>query len=167
MGCELVVKYPQVGVLGKWEWLVYSFGVVLGVDGNLCCPVGAKGAWIMIARREIVSHKISGLNDAICVASHDEPGSSGAHHHYTVGVPGVTSATILFHDEAVKEGGFNGISNEALLAVVIDRLQCFQKGVFSCEDGALALAHLEEAMYWLHQRTRERMQRSGEGTHTK
>lgn len=117
--------------------------------------------------REIVTHKVNGLNDAICVASHDEPGNGGAYHHYTVGVPGVTSATILFQNGAVKEGGFNGISNEALLAVVIDRLQCFQKGMFSCRENALALTKLEEAMHWLHHRTRERMQRGVEGTHTK
>lgn len=116
--------------------------------------------------REINTHKVNGLNEAIKVETHDEPGNGGAHHHYTVGVPGVTNATILFQNGAIKEAKeANGISNESLLAVVIDRLQCFQKGPFACRENAIALTKLEESMHWLQHRTLARVARGVEGTH--
>jgi hypothetical protein len=73
---------------------------------------------------------------------------------------------IHFQEGPVQEAGLNGISNEALLAVVEDRLKGFQSGKFSCRENALALTHLQEAMHWLHHRTHERMQRGVEGTLT-
>ena len=71
---------------------------------------------------------------------------------------------------------FNGITNEALLAVVIDRMRGFQyatneagerttaPGHYACRENALALTHLEEALFWLQKRTRDRMARGVEGT---
>jgi len=56
------------------------------------------------------------------------------------------------------------LSQEALLAVIIDRLQCFQAGPYKCRENAIALTHLEDAMHWLQHRTRERMARGVEGT---
>ncbi len=118
--------------------------------------------------REISTHKINGLNEAIDVQAIDEPGSGGANHHYTVCVPGVTDANIVFQNGPIKEvGDANGISNESLVAVVIDRLQCFQKGPYACRENAIALTKLEEAMHWLHHRTNERLRRGVEGTHAK
>ena len=52
-----------------------------------------------------------------------------------------------------------GVTNEALLAVVIDRLRCFQAGGFSCRENAIALTHLETGMLWLKQRAAERARR--------
>ena len=61
----------------------------------------------------------------------------------------------------------NGITHEALLAVVADRLRSFQKGPYSCKANECALTHIEEAQHWLQQRTLERMRRGVEGTHEK
>lgn len=58
---------------------------------------------------------------------------------------------------------FDGITNEALLAVMIDRLQGFQAGEFKCRENAIALTNLEEALMWLQKRTRERLARGVEG----
>jgi hypothetical protein len=58
----------------------------------------------------------------------------------------------------------NGVSNEALLAIVEDRLQGFQSGPFACRENAVALTKLQESMMWLQKRTRERMARNVEGT---
>jgi hypothetical protein len=58
----------------------------------------------------------------------------------------------------------DGLTNEALLAVVIDRLQEFQKGRLSCWENATALTHLETALLWLQKRTRDRVAREVEGT---
>lgn len=124
--------------------------------------------------REITTHKVNGLNDALKIVATDDPGSGGANHAYliyadeskvTLGDGVTVSAIINFQNGPIKEAGVNGLSNEALLAVVIDRLQCFQNGPFKCRENALALTKLEEAMHWLHHRTREREQRGVEGTH--
>lgn len=124
--------------------------------------------------REIHSHKVNGLNECIVVEAIDGPGSGGASHEYRIsGVKGpldhhpIPTIDIRFQNGPLNEVGANGITNEALLAVVIDRLQCFQKGPFACRENALALTKLEESMHWLHHRTRERVARGVEGTHAK
>lgn len=116
--------------------------------------------------RELTSHKVNGLNDALKIQVMDEPGAGGACHHYRVSLPGVMQCDITFQNGPIKEAGFNGVSQEALLAVVEDRLKCFQAGPYASRENALALTHLQEAMHWLHHRTRERMARGVEGTHT-
>lgn len=124
--------------------------------------------------RNITSHKLNGLNESLLIKSTDEPGSGGAHHEYVIeGVKGpldhhpIRGSEIHFQNGPINEVGYNGISNESLLAVVIDRLECFQKGPFSCRENALALTKLQEAMHWLQHRTRERLARGVEGTSEK
>lgn len=129
--------------------------------------------------REIHTHKVNGCNDALRIAALDEPGSGGANHLYEIsgfdavtndiGTQrfGFTSLPILFQNGPVKEAGTNGVTHESLLAVVIDRLQGFQKGQFSCRENAIALTKLEEAMHWLKHRTEQRLARGVEGTHQK
>ena len=81
-----------------------------------------------------------------------------------VGTPSSSGPLISFQNGPISEAGVNGVSNEALLAIVIDRLEGFQRGQYSCRENALALTKLQEAMHWLHHRTRERMARGVEGT---
>jgi hypothetical protein len=97
-----------------------------------------------------------------------EPGSGGANHQYrmTMGEPAFV-VDIPFQNGPLQEASVNGVSNEALLAIVEDRLLGFQAGPFACRENALALTHLQESMHWLHHRTRERVQRGVEGTHQK
>lgn len=134
--------------------------------------------------RTLTDHKLSGVNEAISIEVTDQPGQGGACHRYeitgfdternpsAVGESGFKSSfsrlVILFQNGPVKEvGEVNGISQEALLAVVIDRLRSFQAGQFSCRENALALTKCEEALMWLQKRTRDRMARSVEGTNQK
>jgi len=119
--------------------------------------------------REITSHKVNGLNEALTVLVLDEPGAGGACHRYEIQPFGAlgASAVIRFQNGPIQEMGVNGISGESLLAVVEDRLKSFQAGPYACRENALALTHLQEAMHWLHHRTRERMQRGVEGTNQK
>lgn len=123
-----------------------------------------------MSHREITSHKLNGLNDAIDITSRDAPGAGGAHHVYHLAFPTgnqTAAATIInFQNGPINEAGVNGISNESLLAIVIDRLQCFQSGDFKCRENAIALTHLEDAMHWLQHRTRARLARGVEGTST-
>lgn len=120
--------------------------------------------------REVTSHKVNGLNDALLVNVLDEPGQGNACHEYQIRKwvrheDDVELCNIQFQNGPIGEVGVNGISNEALLAIVEDRLKGFQSGQYACRENAIALTKLQEAMHWLHHRTRERAARGVEGTH--
>lgn len=122
--------------------------------------------------REIFDHKSSLTNDpsdALRVYACDDRGPGNANHEYIITLDdpstGLISsfADINFQNGPLQENAFNGVSNESVLAVVIDRLKGFQAGPFACRENALALTKLQEAMHWLHERTRERAFRGVEG----
>lgn len=119
--------------------------------------------------RVLVDHKVNPANDLLEVRVVDEPGQGGANHRYEIALPNNGPIYGLdFQDGpiSVDGNGVNGVTHEALLAVVADRLRCFQDGAYRCKANACALTHIEEAMHWLQQRTLERMRRGVEGTHT-
>jgi len=74
---------------------------------------------------------------------------------------------IDFQEGPIKECGVNGVCNEDLIAMVITRLEHFQKSEFACRDNSIAITKLEEAMLWLRKRTMAREKRGVEGTHVK
>jgi len=127
--------------------------------------------------RELTSHKVNGLNEAIKIEVLDEPGQGNACHEYVVVLLDQElqedetftkeACRISFQNGPIKENGVNGISNEALLGIVEDRLAGFQSGQFACRENAIALTHVQDAMMWLQRRTRARMQRGVEGTNIK
>ncbi len=57
----------------------------------------------------------------------------------------------------------NGFSSEVLLAILIDHLQGFQSGPFSCRENSLAITKCEEALLWLQKRTKSRADAGKEG----
>lgn len=71
---------------------------------------------------------------------------------------------IAFQNGPIKEFGSNGLTQEALFAIIIDRLEGFQSGKFSCRENAVALTHTESALLWLTKRTLDRLARTVEGT---
>lgn len=120
--------------------------------------------------REIKTHETNEVNSGISLTA-DEPGPGGASHlyrmYYSVRTPKGPASIIdciKFQSGPIGEVGINGVTNEVLLAIVIDRLHGFQSGQFSCRENALALTKIEEAMHWLHARTRSREFRGVEGT---
>lgn len=135
--------------------------------------------------RELTDHKVNGLNDGLTIQVCDEPGPGGANHRYDISgfdteknPSAVTSSgfrssfgrlIVLFQNGPIQEadGGINGVSNEALIAIVIDRMRGFQRGEYACRENALALTKLEEALMWLQKRTRDRVARGVEGTSEK
>lgn len=121
--------------------------------------------------RTVTDHKLNGLNDALEINVLDEPGQGGANHEYQIMVlgdeDGVITTDIHFQNGPIQEAGVNGISGEALLAIVIDRLRSFQAGPFSCRENAVALTYAETALMWLQKRTRDRLARGVEGTNQK
>lgn len=127
--------------------------------------------------RTIHDHKVNPANDKLTITVLDEPGAGGACHLYRIGGfdtssngsdegPAFQMADILFQNGPIPEVGVNGVTHEALIAIVVDRLRSFQAGPYACRENALALTKLEEAQHWLHSRTRARMNRGVEGTHT-
>lgn len=116
--------------------------------------------------RKITSHVGNDLNNVIAIHAIDKPGAGGACHIYELDLTaGICPRTrIKFQTGPIKEAGFNGLSNEALLAVVIDRLQGFQAGPFACQDNADALTYLEGGMGRLLKRTQTRTNQGVEGT---
>lgn len=131
--------------------------------------------------RQLTDHIVNPANDKLKITAEDQLGGGGANHLYMVrgfntgtnpscpfterhGHPS-EHATILFQNGPINEVGVNGITQEALLAIVADRLRSFQSGPYACRENALALTKIEEAMHWLQQRTIARMRRGVEGTH--
>lgn len=127
--------------------------------------------------RTITDHKLNGLNDALEITVTDEPGQGGANHVYEIEWENNDGAdptghaqrktVISFQNGPILEAGVNGISGEALLAIITDRLRSFQAGPFSCRENAVALTHAETTMMWLQKRTRDRLARGVEGTNQK
>jgi len=129
----------------------------------------------------ITDHKVNGLNEAIEITALDSI-PTGANHKYAIELipPGSPAAGIIieFQNGPIsKPEDMNGITNEAVLAVVIHRMRGFQyqrkedgtfdftkPAPFACRENAIALTHMEEALMWLQKRTRDRIARGVEGT---
>lgn len=134
--------------------------------------------------RHLKDHKVNGLNEALEILA-GAPGPGGASHSYALFIPDSVPLKpgVTVHQQINFQNGpiatpedFNGVTNEALLAIVIDRLRGFQhqrkedgsydfnsRGSFACRENAVALTHCEDALMWLQKRTRDRMTRGVEG----
>jgi hypothetical protein len=115
--------------------------------------------------RFIESHKVNPANDQLEITVRDEPGAGGACHDYQIKLPDGSGVRLSFQNGPINETGVNGITHEALLAILIDRLEGFQAGQFASNYNAAALFHIQAAQLQLLERTRERMARGVEGTH--
>lgn len=139
---------------------------------------------IPLNRRLLTDHIVNPANDKLGISVADEPGAGGACHRYEIvgfntennpsRVRGECGAekpenllVLLFQNGPIKEVGVNGVTHEALIAILCDRLRSFQAGPYACRENAIALTKLEEAQQWLLSRTRARMARNVEGTHEK
>lgn len=110
----------------------------------------------------ITDHKTNECNDAITITPLADDGAADC-PRYSLTYPGA-ELVIEFQNGPIKEAGHNGVTGEALIAVVLDRLRRFQSGKYSARENALAITKLEEALHWLHHRTRARLARGVEGT---
>jgi hypothetical protein len=134
--------------------------------------------------RQLTDHIVSGDQAVqLTIEVTDKPGQGGANHKYeitgfdtdtngsVIGENGYAHSfsrqVILFQNGPINEFGVNGITQEALLAIVVDRLRSFQSGPFSCHENAIALTKCEEALMWLQRRTVARIKRGVEGTNQK
>ncbi len=114
------------------------------------------------------------LNQAITIMA-EEPQDEGAPTLYRIQLRLPVKAPsdsleidLLFQRGAVGADGsnVNGISDESLMEVLINRLKAFQAGPWACETQAAALEHLEKALAALELRTTRRQEADVEGTTT-
>jgi len=139
--------------------------------------------------RSLQDHKLNPLNDALDVTAHD-PGPGGAPVRYDIAFKTAhlvslqndvrNIVSLRFQNGPIQSpADINGLTNEALLAIVLDRLRAFQhpthadgtfnletRNPFYCGENAAALYHLECALQFLHDRTLHRQARGVEGTLT-
>lgn len=127
--------------------------------------------------RELKGHRVNGLNEAITIGVCDEPGPGGACHHYVLdlhaepggalGITGPGTTVIRFQKGPILEAGINGISIEALLVIIIDRLERFQAGPYACVENGMALDFCRGALEYLKMRTQARVAQGVEGRNMK
>jgi len=129
--------------------------------------------------RVITEHQINECNSAIEIeADEPNPKNGNASHDYLMHwknerlppAPGSDvgreSILLRFQNGPIAEVGTNGITHEALLAILADRLRGFQSGAYACQENADALSAIQLAQECLHSRTRKRVERGVEGTNT-
>lgn len=126
--------------------------------------------------RELLSHRPNRATQQLSIHATDQPGAGGANHRYVISGYDATvnpsadprvihDTPIVFQNGVLKEAGANGVTNEALLAIVEDRLASFQAGPFACDENADALHNVRMAIGHLNARTERRVGQGIEGTH--
>lgn len=105
------------------------------------------------------------LNDVYVV---DGRGNGNAYHKYSISTrsePSDILSTIQFQNGARYEKPSTiGVLDTDLLEIVRHRLQCFQEGPYATRENALALTHIEEALFWFNKRVEDRIERNVLGT---
>lgn len=108
-------------------------------------------------------------DDGYRQVSHVGPTTAGgAYARYAVAkLDGEHIGEVVFQHDTIPNVGVVGFTNECLLAIVRNRLQCFQAGGFECDENADAITAVCDAIRCLEQRTASRKARGVEGTHVK
>lgn len=120
--------------------------------------------------RELTTHRVFGKGggqDTSTVVVIDEPDQGGACHEYAVMAVGDnidrSICNISFQNGPIQEFGVNGVQQEHLLAIIQDRLECFQSGAFANQYNSEALEYVKLALAALRRRTADRIARQVEG----
>lgn len=71
---------------------------------------------------------------------------------------------VRFQSGSPEKVGVNGLHNEQVLAMVIERLENFQDSPLACEANKIALEHLKAAQEALLSRTKDRVKRGVRNT---
>lgn len=127
--------------------------------------------------RYIVTHHDGhGLNESIKVEVLDEPGPGGANRQYEfragpfwpnnegISTQGNVGYLHFQRGPRNEEGSIPGVTEGAVIAVLIDRLEAFQAGPYACRENQTVLNDLRDALYWVKKRSDNRAQRGVLGT---
>ncbi len=121
--------------------------------------------------RELTGHKGGIVNDAISLKAMDDPDAGGACRMYYAAYQNSDNCgevvAFKFQNGSPQTVGVNGITNEVLIAILIDRLEGFQSGPFACEENHEAIYSLNRAKDFLNFRTEKRNLAGIEGAHQK
>jgi hypothetical protein len=101
----------------------------------------------------------------LMVVARGVPGLGGACDDYAVHYGENQCVELPFQNKPAPDGArWSGLTLEALLWVVLDRLAMFQQGPYPCEQNGWALEHVRSALRCLAERTDDRKRRGVEGT---
>jgi len=132
--------------------------------------------------REITTHHIDGKahNGRVVAMTDGSENMGGMPTRYVAawagcGLPDICDGDVMVDvDDGAAAGiafqsgdplvELNGVTNEQLLAIIVDRLECAQKGPFACPETERALYDLDHARHSLQVRTRRRIGDGVEGT---
>lgn len=91
-----------------------------------------------------------GLNDLIEIWADPQDMKNGAaSHYYELRMGEEVVASIQFqHGPRNEAGSTPGVTENALLAVILDRLRCFNEGPYRCRENSVGITKVEEAMMW-------------------
>lgn len=108
--------------------------------------------------RTITSHiDPFGAADLKITCDDTDASAGGASHDYVITIGDAVVAEIQYqHGPRGADGRLTGCIDSAILAIAIDRLECFQEGPFAHESNARALSHLRDAADILRSRAAER-----------
>lgn len=77
---------------------------------------------------------------------------------------GNRKVAVDFQHKTVSEDGVNGLTNEALLSILIHRTKTLDDK-FPCNENKQAIEYMENALNAFESRTRDRVKRGVEGKH--
>lgn len=100
--------------------------------------------------------------NGVAVFAEGDPSLPKWGHEYTVGPSYRVLADLRFQWGGVAKHGINGLTNEAVLAVLIHRIGVLNEK-FPCEQNELAIGNLRTALAVLESRTADRVKRGVEG----
>lgn len=133
-------------------------------------------------------HDGHGLNESIAIGCDErDPDNGGASHVYTLLMPATEEYIKAYrrggggthhpghyvgrltfqHGPRDEPGSTRGITDAALLAIVLDRYEGFQAGPYACDDNAAVIAHLKAALSRMKHRAAERAHRGVLGRNEK
>jgi len=99
--------------------------------------------------RWLTDHEIDDFNRdnvQVYVMDKPDPEEGGACHEYELRIHDKPIGTIKFQHGPAKDGA-NGVSEAALLAIILDRYRTFQDR-WKGRGAAVAITRIEEALLW-------------------
>lgn len=103
---------------------------------------------------QITKHESPGDGVQPVVEAGDDRTAGGARYAYVVRGGGQITHLVFPNPKPGDALMVAGLTNEALLAVVLDRLECFQQGPHPCGENQKAGQYIEAALRCLQDRTR-------------